>query len=128
MKLAYTVAAIGLCAATPGLATGGYQCRPANGAGPVLTMAVGHTVSAALISATLKDGKRIFSTQGTKPALAVGQSWIDDRYLWLDLTDANSVRHEARLRTAFQPKLRGRPATGTLVRGGKTYRVRCVEA
>jgi hypothetical protein len=38
------------------------------------------------------------------------------------------MRFEGKLRARFNPKLRGRPAVGTLARGGKTYRVRCVEA
>jgi hypothetical protein len=60
--------------------------------------------------------------------MTVAQSWIDQRYLWVDLVDSNATRYEARLRAVFQPRLRGRPALGTLVRGGRTYRVRCVEA
>jgi hypothetical protein len=48
--------------------------------------------------------------------------------LWLDLLDAEAMRFEGKLRTSFKPKLRGRPAIGTFVRAGKTYRMRCVEA
>jgi hypothetical protein len=53
---------------------------------------------------------------------------MDQRYLWLDLVDAQASRFEAKLRATFQPKLRGRPAIGTLVRNGRSYRVRCIEA
>jgi hypothetical protein len=60
--------------------------------------------------------------------LLIGQSWIDERVLWLDLLDPDAMRYEGRLRAAFQPRQRGRPAVGTFVRNGRTYRVRCVEA
>ena len=119
MRLVLAAASIALLAAAPAYATGGFTCRPISGAGPVLTLAVGHTAVVSVVSAKLSD---------SRARLAVGQSWIDWRYLWLDLVDANAVRVEARLRAVFQPKLRGRPAIGTLVRGGRTYRVRCDES
>lgn len=58
----------------------------------------------------------------------LGQTWIDSQYLWIDLLDSNRNGFEAKLRATFQPKLRDRPAIGTLLRGGRTYRVRCIEA
>ena len=61
-------------------------------------------------------------------SLTVGQSWIDERYLWLDLLDGEGVRYEARLRANFRPRRGGLPAVGTLVRDGRTYRVRCEES
>jgi hypothetical protein len=127
MRTALAAAVLALCAGTPALATGGFECRPVSGTGPTLVMTVGHTASASVVGATLIDGERRFSTGGERPALAVGQSWIDGRYLWLDLTDANLTRHEAKLRAEFQPKLRGRPAIGTLTWGGRSWRVRCTE-
>jgi hypothetical protein len=117
MKLAIPFAMLAAAAAGPALATSGLQCRPTSGSGPVLDLIVGHGAGPSLVAARL----------GGKP-MAVAQSWIDARYLWLDLADANASRYEAKLRAVFQPKLRGRPALGTLVRGGRTYRVRCVEA
>jgi hypothetical protein len=115
------IAAAALLAASPAFATGGFECRPVTGAGPVLGIAIGHTVAARLFSATLSEG-------GRKVPVQIGQSWIDSRHLWLDLVDPNATRMEAKLRATFQPRLRGRPAMGTLERGGRTYRVRCVEA
>src|SRR5688500_14337142 len=117
MKLAYPIAMLALAAAAPALATSGLQCRPTSGAGPVLDLVVGHGTGPSLIAARL----------GGRPT-AIAQSWIDGRYLWLDLVDAGATRYEARLRAVFQPRLRGRPALGTLVRGGRTYRVRCTES
>ena len=126
MRLALAAAA--LACSSPAFATGGFECRPLSGMGPVLNMVIGHTLSARPVSVILKEGKRTLSTYGPRAPLAIGQSWIDGRYLWLDLTDAGLSRREATLRAIFQPKLRGRPATGTLVRNGRTWRVRCVEA
>lgn len=117
MKHAVPVAMLALAAAAPAFATSGLQCRPVRGAGPVLDLVVGHGAGPAVVAARL----------GGAPA-TVAQSWIDGRHLWLDLVDANATRYEAKLRALFQPRLRGRPALGTLVRGGRTYRVRCVEA
>ena len=126
MRLAFAIVA--LACSSPALATGGFECRPVSGTGPVLNMVVGHTLSARPVAVTLREGKRSLSTSGPRAPLAIGQSWIDERYLWLDLADAGLSRREAMLRAAFQPKLRSRPAIGTLVRAGRTYKVRCVEA
>jgi hypothetical protein len=129
MKRAFAFAApLALGLAGPALATGGFQCRPVTGTGPVLTMAVGHTLSPIPISVTLQEGSRTLSTYGPRAPIVVGQSWMDQRHLWLDLVDANLNRYEAKLRATFQPRLRGRPAVGTFVRNGRTFRVRCEEA
>jgi hypothetical protein len=117
MKLAIPIAMSLAAAAAPAFATSGLQCRPQGGAGPTVDLVVGHGAGPALVAARL----------GGKP-MTVAQSWIDGRHLWLDLVDSNATRYEAKLRAVFQPRLRGRPAIGTLVRGGRTYRVRCVES
>ena len=117
MKLPITFAVLAAAAATPAMATNGLQCRPTSRSGPVLDLVVGHGAGPVLVAARLAG----------KP-VTVAQGWIDSRYLWLDLVDASASRYEAKLRAVFQPKLRGRPALGTLVRAGRTYRIRCVEA
>ncbi len=128
MRLALPAAALLACS-SPAFATGGFDCRPVSGAGPRLTVGIGHSISAQPFDVTILEGRRTFSTsrKGAVPII-LGQSWIDDRYLWLDLVDTNANRFEAKLRATFQPKLKGRPAIGTLVRNGRTYRVRCIEA
>ena len=117
MKLAFPIAMLAAAVAAPAFATSGLQCRPVSGSGPVLDLVVGHGTGPALVAARL----------GGTPA-TIAQSWIDERHLWLDLVDANATRYEAKLRAVFQPRLRGRPALGTLVRGGRSYKVRCVES
>ena len=126
MRTPVAIALAVFACSSPAFATGGFQCRPVAGTGFVLDLAVGHTVSARPISVTLREGRRTLSTD--RGPLAVGQSWIDGQRLWLDLIDAGATRFEGKLRATFNPKLRGRPAIGTFVRAGKTYRVRCLEA
>ena len=123
----YLLAAAALAFASPASATGGFECRPVAGAGPSIVMTLGHTASARPVAITLREGGRSLSTQGAAPALAIGQSWVDARHLWLDLVDPAAVRVEAKLRAEFHPRLRGRPALGTLLRGGRSWRMRCVE-
>ena len=126
----YALAAAALACSGPALATGGLECRPIRGPGPTLHFVVGHAVAPALVSARMTDGLSYNSGSERMGSggLAIARSWIDERILWVDLADPNLTRFEGRLRAAFQPRLRGRPAVGTFVRNGRTYRVRCVEA
>ena len=128
MKLLSGSLAIGLAAAaaTPAFATSGYSCRPVSGAGPSLSLVVGHAVAPAIVSATIRDGRRSLSTAGPNPPLVIAQSWIDGQELRIDLVDRDVLRFEGRLRARFAP--RGRPATGTFSRNGRIQRVRCVES
>ena len=116
-------------AASPAFATGGYTCKPVSGAGPTVSLGFGHAISSPVFIARIVEGKRtLLASADPKHPLRIRQSWIDRQHLWLDLIDAQATRFEAKLRATFQPKLRGRPAIGTLVRGGRTYRVRCEES
>jgi hypothetical protein len=129
MRHAVSAALLALLAASPAFATGGYTCRPVSGAGPVVSMGFGHAISSPVFVAQIQEGKRtLLASNDPKHPLRIGQSWMDRQYLWLDVIDAQATRFEAKLRATFQPKLRGRPAIGTLVRGGRTYRVRCEES
>lgn len=126
----YVLAAAALACSGPALATGGLECRPIRGPGPTLHLVIGHAVAPALVSVRMTDGLSYSSgdeRMGSR-GLAIARSWLDDRLIWVDLADPNLTRFEGRLRAAFQPRLRGRPAVGTFVRNGRTYRVRCVEA
>ena len=127
MRFAVLAAALLACS-SPALATGGFECRAVSGTGPILTIGLGHSIAVKPFLVILREGKRTFSTQGPGATLAIGQIWIDNRYFWLDLTDINANRHEAKLRTTYHPKLKWSPYIGTLTRNGRTYRVRCIEA
>lgn len=128
MRIAAAVAMLLFATATPALATGGFECRPVSGTGPVITIGIGHLIAARPFSVTLTESGRTLATGDEGAPLVLGQSWIDARYLWLDLVDPQLERFEGQLRATFQPRLRGRPAIGTFVRNGRTYRVRCEEA
>ena len=130
MRFALPAAAFfALAAAQPAFATGGFTCRPISGSGPTLSMGFGHAIAAPVFVAEIREGQRVLTAAGRPTdAILIGQSWIDRRLLWLDLIDAQATRFEAQLRAAFQPKLKGRPAIGTLVRNGRTWRVRCDES
>jgi len=123
--------AAGVLAATPAAATTGYRCEPVAGAGPRLHLVVGHAVAPQIVAAARLDDGRLLTTQpdgAVPPTLVIVRSWIDKQRLWIDLADAQAMRWEGQLRASWQPRLRGRPAAGTFVRGGRTYRVRCTEA
>lgn len=124
----HAAAVLGLGLSTPALATGGLLCRPVAGEGPTLSLVIGHGAGPGIVGANLSESGRVRSTLGDRAPLRIGQGWIDPQRVWLDLTDGPAMRYEARLRATFQPRLRGRPALGTLSRNGRTYRVRCVEA
>ena len=127
MRLA--AAAVLIAFASPAFATGGFECRPVTGTGPTLIMGIGHGISNRPFAAWIREGKRTLAATGAwRDPLVIGQSWLDGQYLWLDLLDPKRDRFEAKLRARFQPKLKDRPATGTLVRNGRTWKVRCVEA
>jgi hypothetical protein len=125
----YALAAAALACSSPAWATGGFECKPVTGPGPTLIVGIGHGLSLRPFTVWLREGKnQIAAGQDESGPLVIGQTWIDSRFLWIDLLDSGRNRFEARLRATFQPKMRDRPAIGTLARGGRTYRVRCIEA
>lgn len=125
----YALAAAALACSSPAWATGGFECKPVAGPGPILIVGIGHGLSLRPFTVWLREGNRqLAAQQDGSGQLSLGQTWIDAQYLWIDLLDSNHERFEAKLRATFQPKLKDRPAIGTLVRGGRTYKVRCIEA
>ena len=122
------VASLGI--ASPALATGGIDCRPIRGAGPTLHLVVGHVISGGILSVQMTD--RISYNSGNQRmgsgGIMIGQSWIDERVLWLDLLDPNAERFEGKLRATFQRRRDEWSAVGTFERNGRTYRMRCEEA
>ena len=110
------------CAASPALATGGFECRAEDRSGLVLRGAVGHVIGSPLISAQLVTRTATYATAGSRPQLAIGRSWIDEREIRVDLVDLQATRFEAQLRARIM--LRNQ-AVGTLVRAGRTHPVRC---
>jgi hypothetical protein len=124
----YALAAVALLCSSPSWATGGFECKPVAGPGPTLIVGIGHGLSLRPFAVWFREGSRQLAAGEDGSPLVLGQTWIDAQYLWIDLLDSKRNRFEARLRAAFRPGLKDRPALGTLVRNGRTYRVRCVEA
>jgi hypothetical protein len=119
-------AAAGLGAATPALATSTLLCRstisPADG--PALSLAVGNGPGTGILQARFELGDTSFDTGEGPSAPVIGQAWIDEHSLRLDLVDANAegriVRLDARRRG-------GSDYRGILIYAGRTWRVRCTE-
>ena len=117
----------------PAYATGGMRCAPVQGSGPVLSLGITHGPVAQVFAARLTDGRTEFQSGGfvggeSRRSMIVGQSWIDRQVVWIDLMDAQAQTVIGRLRARVQPGARGFLATGTFVRNGRTWQVRCVEA
>lgn len=117
-------------AASPAAATGGLSCTPVGGAGPRIDLAAGHTVAPAILGVTLRERGRVLSAgpinQAGKHPLAIGQAWYHAEEVRLDLLDARHTRFEAKLRVRFGKGRRSHIASGSLIRNGRTYPVRCV--
>jgi len=116
------LACILLASAAPALATGGFDCRATDNSGLGLAGTTGRVVITPLVGARLTIGQQTLATDDPEPAIVVGQSWIDDREIRIDLVDPNFERIEAQLRARI---VRPGIATGTLVREGRTHPVRC---
>ncbi len=132
-KFAIALAAAATASAAPAHATGGMRCAPARGPGPVLSLGTTHGPVAQVFAARLTDGRTEFQTGGfvggeSRRPMTVGQSWIDNQVVWIDLLDEQAQTIIGQLRVRVQPGARGFLASGTFIRGGRTYRVRCVEA
>lgn len=129
--IAATVAAAAWKA--PAAATLGMRCAPVRGPGPILSLGLTHGPVARIFAARLADGAGEFQTGGfvggeSRRPMVVGQSWIDRRFVWIDLLDEQGETVIGRLRARIQPGARGFVAAGTFVRNGVTYNMRCVEA
>ena len=114
-----------LFAASPAHATQGLLCRPVSGSGPSLGLVL--AAGGGVAGANLTEGGALRSSFRERDGLAVRQSWIDEARVWVDLTDPQRLRDEGRLRGSFVRRGRSTHVTGTFVRNGRVYRVRCAE-
>ena len=117
------VAAAALCASSPALATGGFVCTSADASGPAISLVIGHGIPGGVTGANLKEDGRWRSTFKPDDGIVVDQWWIDGERTWLDLVDRETGAYEARLRV----RNHGFGGSGTLVRKGRTFPVRCVQ-
>ncbi|HEX9964771.1 MAG TPA: hypothetical protein VGB04_07290 [Allosphingosinicella sp.] len=117
------IAAAASCFSAPAAATGGFLCSPANGDGPAISLVIGHGIPGGVIGAAIREGGRWRSTMKPGEGLVLDQWWIDRERTWVDLVHPETGAFEARLRVRNQ----GFGGTGTLVRKGRTYGVRCFQ-
>ncbi len=119
-------AAAGLFAATPALATSTLLCRstisPRNG--PALPLVVGNGPGTGILQARFELGDTRFGTGEGPGAPVIGQAWIDEHSLRLDIVDANAEGRIVRLETRRRG---GSDYRGILIHAGRTWRVRCTE-
>ncbi len=123
MKRFVFLALPALFAASPALATGGFDCRTTDGSNILMSGTIGRVIGAPLVAAHLRIGDQpTLSTTDPEPRFAIVRSWIDEREIRVDLADPGAERFEAQLRA--RTTMRG-TANGTLVRAGVTHPVRC---
>lgn len=122
MRFSLLLAAPLLLAASPALATGGFDCRTTDGSNIRIAGAVGHVLGAPLVGATLFLGDRALATSDAEPPLVIARSWLDGERIWVDLVDPQMSGFEAQLRVRVGANW---TATGTLARDGVTHPVRC---
>jgi hypothetical protein len=127
MRLATILAAAaGLTAATPALATSTILCQstisPTDG--PSLSLVVGTGLGTGIIQARFELDRIRFATGEGPGAPVIGQGWIDEHMLRIDIVDANAEGRIVRLDTRRRG---GSDYRGILIHAGRTWRVRCSE-
>ena len=109
-----------LFAATPACATQGFLCRTVAPEGVTLSVVVG---TLGIAGASLRDGERALSSFGGGAVL--GQNWVDERALMLDLLSEDRTERIARLRVGMGGPLESRTLTGWLEYAGRRWRTIC---
>ena len=123
MRYAVPTAVLALAVASPALATGGFVCSPVSGKGPMISLIIGHGIPSGIIGAALKENGRWRSTMQPEVPMVLQRSWRDKERTWVDVIHRETGAPEAQLRVRNQ----GYGGTGTLVRKGRTYQVRCTQ-
>ena len=121
MRYVVPAALLALATASPTFATGGFVCSPVNGKEPMISLIIGHGIPGGVVGAALKENGRWRSTMQPGVPMVLQRSWIDRERTWVDLVHRETGAPEAQLRVRNQ----GFGGTGTLVRKGRTYQVRC---
>lgn len=116
------LAAVFLEAASPALASAGFDCETTDGSNIVMSGNMARAIAAPLNAASLQVAGETLSTTAEPPRILVGQSWLDREELRVDLVDPQLERFEAQLRVRFNAE---GEATGTLARNGRSHPVRC---
>ena len=124
MRTAFPAALLALAAASPAAATGGFLCSPVSGKGPWISLVIGHgSPGSGIIGAALKEGGRWRSTMQPEVPMVLKRARMDRHRTWVDIVHRETGAPEAQLRV----RNRGFGGTGTLLRKGRTYQVRCMQ-
>ncbi|ANY18567.1 hypothetical protein A6F68_00031 [Tsuneonella dongtanensis] len=102
--------------AAPAHATGGLQCRTADGSDLVISVGFGHVPGAPVVATRL-------SAKGKSITAQAPQWWLDDKEMRLVLTDPEAMKTLATVRT----RANGRFYDGSVQWLGKRRWVRCRE-
>jgi hypothetical protein len=115
MKRLFILLPLVLAGASPAAATQGLTCRTASGPPIELSLVLGATPS--VLSPQLR-------VAGRSVPVIVGQSWIEQPEIRVDLYDPQLVRHELRLKV----RRNGSVFDGSVWRGGRRRWIRCRES
>lgn len=109
--------------AMPAQATSSAACRSLISPAVRLELTIGHLVGPVIAQARLTDGNRTVEASRGGTGAVIGQSFVDDHFLHLDLVDETGSSFLAQLRT-WRRSGRGEYG-GTMRVGSRTYQVRC---
>ena len=121
MKTRFLIALSLLFAAAPAAATQGFACRTTAPEGVTMSVVIG---SLGVAGANLTDDDRRLSTFDDG-GLVLGQSWVDERSLLLDLLAPDRNARVARLKVGMAGRLERRELTGWLEYAGRRWRTIC---
>ncbi len=115
MKKLLLAIPLALLGATPAAATQGITCRTASG--PPIELSLVFGAAPSILQPQLTVG-------GRRVPVMVGQSWIEDPEIRVDLYDPQLLRQELRLKV----RRTGSAFDGSVWRGGQQRWIRCREA
>ena len=121
MKRRFLIALPLLFPAAPAAATQGFACRTTAPEGVTMSVVIG---SLGVVGATLTNGGERLSSFDDG-GLVLGQNWVDERALLLDLLSPDHRERVARLRVGLGGALESRELTGWLEYAGRRWRTVC---
>ena len=123
MRYALPPALLALMTASPSLATIGLLCKPAQGGGPAVGLVFAPGPSGGVGAVNLKEGAVWRSSWTRGDGLLLTRSSLDRQRVRVEFLDTRRPQRVGRLSAYFS----GHTASGTLVFGGRTRAVRCVQ-
>jgi hypothetical protein len=124
MRRSLLLAAPLLLCAVPASATQGFACRTMAPPGVTIMVVIGTGIGTGVVGVTLHDGERTLSTFDGGDAV-LGQSWVDERALLIELVPPDRDGRIARLRVGLGGELESSELTGWLEYAGRRWRTVC---